>query len=748
MLPTCKAGYPIVLMIKNLKGMIKLTFNAHLFMYLLIASLHSTKLSGQYSPSKHKKLSKGEIPVTQAGSYAEPGATYLLVNDISSPMSAIFLGKDVTLDLNGHTITFADSRYESVPNFGFEQGLMNWDLSKAPKAKIEDTKVHVFEGDKMLRLSKGEEIVSEYIELPLAERSYVAMCGVATFEMRVSVYVEDEKGNSVVCNTRYRDGVMQSSPIIDRSPRLGGGFVYAHLTGLKAGKYRIRVKAETDCLIDHVDIRPAMDVGIGILGKTNAMGHNDHLYDRNHTAFFDYTEDASLSTPISGIPVVQGKGAVVIKNGVVKNGTSGAISWGVQSTANDVMVVLENVKIINSGINSTAADLLQGTITHCTFDVENPFIINRHGSEFYAVDLQGEMPSEVSFSEFYGGQGCLVFKGDFSKIHHNLFVNRQTVTNHYSIMAMGDSSLIFDNIIKPEIGSGIEVFRHNHMEIFNNEIHIGASPPTSEYGHEEYSVNAIRIADYNAEPGSANGSFENKIYNNRIYIEGKDYPQYPDYIPMAYAVFLSASAGENYFFGNEIEVNENSMDAKNETAAFYVGGGTLGGQFFNNTITTNVPAIWVASPYGGAMNTRFVNNKIIKSNSASEKFRPIRMGWEKRADCLAKDIYFGSNEVVGAEFGLDETMQAHNYSVYWTLNVKVLDKSGCPINGEEVKVMDANKKDVITLRTSDDGSVSHELLEYISENSKRKYSSPYKIKVGKKSKIIHLNENKSISIKK
>tara|TARA_R110002049_G_scaffold309306_1_gene520977 strand:- start:16613 stop:18808 length:2196 start_codon:yes stop_codon:yes gene_type:complete len=706
------------------------------------------RVDAQFTQMEHKSPSAGVIPITKPGNYSLAGATYMLMNNISSPMSAIFLGKDVTLDLNGYSITFADLDYGHVPNFSFEQGLLNWDLSKAPKAKIEDTKVHVFDGDKVLRLSQGEEIVSEYIELPLAERSYVAMCGVATFEMRVSVYVEDEKGNSVVCNTRYRDGVMQSSPIIDRSPRLGGGFVYAHLTGLKAGKYRIRVKAETDCLIDHVDIRPAMDVGIGIVGKTNAMGHNDHLYDRNHTAFFDYTEDASLSTPISGVPVVQGRGSVVIKNGVIKNGTPGAISWGVQSTADDVMVVLENVKIINSGINSTAADLLQATITHCTFDVKNPFIINRHGSEFYAVDLRGEEPSEVSFSEFYGGQGCLVFKGDFSKIHHNFFVNRQTVTNHYSIMAMGDSSLIFDNVIKPEIGSGIEVFRHNHMEIFNNEIHIGASPPTSEYGHEEYSVNAIRVADYNAEPGSANGSFENKIYNNRIYIEGKDYPQYPDYIPMAYAVFLSASAGENYFFGNEIEVNENSIDAKNETAAFYVGGGTLGGQFFNNIITTNVPAIWVASPYGGAKNTRFINNKIIKSNSASEKFRPIRMGWEKRADCVAEDIYFGSNEVVGAEFGLDETMQAHNYSVYWTLNVKVLDKSGRPINGEEVKVIDANKKDIITLRTSEDGSVSYELLEYLSENSIRKYSSPYKIKVGKKSKIIHLNENKSINIEK
>jgi len=59
-------------------------------------------------------------------------------------------------------------------------------------------------------------------------------------------------------------------------------------------------------------------------------------------------------------------------------------------------------------------------------------------------------------------------------------------------------------LIEPEIGSGIEVYVHRGMEIFNNEIRITAAPPTCEYGHEEYSTAAVRIADYNAKPGSPN----------------------------------------------------------------------------------------------------------------------------------------------------------------------------------------------------------------------------------------------------
>jgi hypothetical protein len=86
------------------------------------------------------------------------------------------------------------------------------------------------------------------------------------------------------------------------------------------------------------------------------------------------------------------------------------------------------------------------------------------------MDLRGEDASEVSFSEFHGGQGSLVFKGNKSSVHHNYFVNRQMVTNHYSFMAMSDSSKIFENKIEPKVESGIETYVHRNIEIFNNII--------------------------------------------------------------------------------------------------------------------------------------------------------------------------------------------------------------------------------------------------------------------------------------
>jgi hypothetical protein len=711
---------------------------------LLIVFITTSICVAQYQPVEHRTISENEITVKTAGSYAKAGTTYVLANDISSEKSAVFLGKDVTLDLNGHTLTFADGNYEHVPNYSFEEGLKGWDISKAPGAKIEDTKVHVFAGDKILRLSKGGEIVSPYINLPVANRSYIAMCGVTKPDMQVSVYVEDEDGQSVICNTAYGDGTKQSCPVEKRSPRLGGGFVFAHVNGLPAGKYRIRVKADTDCLIDHIDIRPAMDVGIGIVEKTDAMGHNDHLYERAHSAFFDYTADASSSKPVAGIPAVTGKGTVTIKNGIIKNGTLGTISWGIQSTAEDVMVVLDNVKIMNSGINATAADLLQATITKCSFEVENPFIINRHGSEFYAVDLRGNKSSEVSYSEFIGGQGCLAFKGSFSKVHHNFFANCQTVTNHYSIMAMGDSSLIFENLIKPEIGSGIEIFRHKYIEIFNNEIHIQAAPPTCEYGHDGYSVNALRVADYNSPPGAPDGCFGNKIYNNKIYITGKDYPEYLDYTPMAYTMFYSASAGENYIFGNYIQVEDLTVGLKNEATGFYIGGGTIGGQFFDNRIITNVPAVWVACPYGGATNTKLYDNKIIKSKKAKIDFQPIRMGWAERKDCVSKDVEFRSNTFEGFDFGVEATDQLHSYSVWWTITVNVTEVKGKDVL---VQILDSFGDEAFREMVNNKDLVLVELPEYTVDEHGKVFHSPYTVIVGRNKTEVRLDGDKEVTFK-
>jgi len=714
-------------------------------------------LNAQYRVSEHRNLLEGTVTVTTPGYYGVPGTTYMLTGDITCDRSTLFLGKDVTLDLNGYTLTYADGDYEHVPNYGFEEGLKGWDISKAPGATIENTaEVHQFIGRKLLRLKAGDVISSEYINLPVAGRSYYAMCGITGHyyhdmggdvanDMRISVYVDDEAGNEVRCMTSYGDTTMVSCPVENRSARLGGGFIVAHLNNLPSGKYRIRVKAENDCLVDQIDIRPSMDVGIGIVEKTDPMGHNDHMYNRNHSAFFDYTGDVPTRKPVSNIPAVDGKGTVTIKNGVIKNGTIGVLSWGIQSTAEEVRIVLDNLKFVTAGINTIAVDVPHATITNCRFEVKSPFIINRHGAEFYAVDLTDDNASEVSYSEFYGGQGCLSFKGEYSIIHHNLFVNRQTVTNHYSVMAMGDHSMVFENRFEPEIGSGLEIFRHSHIEIFNNLFRIKAAPPSCEY-HEHYSTNAIRLADYGEAFGSPRGCFGNRIYNNTFHISGKKFNEYPDYIPMASAFFFSTSAGDNDVFGNDIYIEQEHPDTDAEAYAFYIGN-ALGGKLYNNRITSNVTPIWVACGYGSATGTEIAGNSFIKSADAETDFPAVRMGWIERTDCLAKDIEFRSNKFEGLDFSIDASSQHHSYAVYWTLTVNLINKKGEEVHGAEISILDKNEKEVLIGKSDGRGSIEVELPEYTVDGDEITYLSPYSVSVGRKKEEVILNTDQVITMK-
>lgn len=725
---------------------------------LLIASSFSSSCFAQFHPVDHRKVSGQEIAVKTRGNYDKAGATYVLVNDISSERSTVFLGKDVTLDLNGYTIKYADAGFGHILNGGFEEGLKGWDISKAPGAKVENTTdVHVFLGKKLMSLKAGDEITSSYVNLPVANRSYFAMCGITGHyyhdmekyprdEMRISIYVEDEKGNEVKCQNEYGDGIAQGCPTINKRPRLGGGFIYAHLVNLRAGKYRVRVKAETDCLVDEVDIRPAMDAGISIIDKTTPLADYDHViaetYPPTIPAFYDYTGDMKTGSPLPSLSQVKGKGTITIKNGTIESGADGIQSWGIQSSANDVKVVLENVKIKTSGISCGAADIPYADMRNCQFDANTPFLIQRHVG-LCTVIIRGDNPTEIANCDFYGGEGCLSIKGKRSLVHDNLFVNEQTVTNHYCIMGTGDSSRIYNNRFEPRQGSGIYVSRYT--EVDHNVFKIETSPPTCEYGREEYSTAAIRMGDYGAVPDSPKATIGDRIHDNKIYITAKNYPEPEKYIPQVWGIFYSARGGENYVYDNEFVVNDLDTASKVRTAALYICGGLkyFGGQFYNNRITTNVPAAWVATIYGGASNSKLSNNTIIPMKGSN--FKTFRVGsLDNVKEDIAENVEFRSNVVEGGKFSVDATNQEHSYSVYFTLTIDVKDANGNPSPDADVVVFD--KTGAVAFRSKSDiqGKASAELLEYAVNGKEKKTLSPYTVSVGDSEKVVDLDANKIV----
>jgi len=726
---------------------------------LLFLIIPASGCFAQYKPVGHRQRTGNEISVLKSGSYSDSGKVYLLSNDISGEKSPVFLGKNVTLDLNGYSIRYADAHYEHIENSGFEGGLKGWDVSKAPGARLLNTAdVHVFLGEKLLSLEPGDEIRSQYINLPVGGRSYFAMCGITgrywhdmkkypDDEMRASVYVEDEKGNDVKCIAKYGRETKQGCPAENKAPRLGGGFIYAHLTNLPAGRYRVRIKANTSCLVDEIDIRPAMDAGISIVGELTPLADYDHVIMESYPpvipAFYDYTDQSEDDRPLQGIPAVTGHGTVLIKNGTIECGSEGILSWGIQSTAPDVKVILENVNIVTKGISSGAADISCADISDCRFDVSMPFLIQRHVG-LCSVILRGVQPSSVERSEFLGGQGCLSVRGKYSLVHDNIFRNNQTVTNHYSIMGTGDSSKIYNNMFEPQQGSGIYVTRYT--EVYNNVFRIETSPPTCEYGREEYSTAAIRLGDYHAEPGSDRASVGNRIHGNRIYVTARNYPKPIEYLPMAWGVFYSASGGENYVFDNDFFVNKTDTSSRVQTAALYICGGPkyFGGQFYNNRITTNVPAAWIASIYGGASNSDIYNNTIIPVKGSS--FKTFRIGQTGCDDCVARNVKFRSNSMQGRQIDFDVTHQNHSYSVHWTCLLHIKNEKGEPLQNEKVSITDRNNSRTMQQVTDNSGSVSIELIEYSVSGNDLIRNAPYKVKIRDISKDISLNQNTELTV--
>jgi hypothetical protein len=600
-----------------------------------------------YRPAAHRPLRPGEIAVTGPGACDQAGKSYVLTRDISSPTSTLFLASNVTLDLNGYTLSYADGPYQHVPNYGFEEGLAHWDTSRAPGAKIEDTdKVKPFIGKHILRLARGEEIASEYITLPVADRSYYAQCGVLMKEMQVTVSVEDERGEAVVCDPTFGDAHYQTCPQTG-SPELGGGVVFAYLRGLAAGRYRIRVKAETDCLIDEVDIRPALDTGIGIVRAVQPWASYQSLLKWSPAAFVDYAETPGSSTPAGWIPRVEGAGTITIRNGVIRSGTEGIRSWGILSNADDAGLVLENVKVVSTGISVKAAEVPRVTIADCRFEVDVPFVINRHNTMDCPVALYAADGSEIARSEFIGGQGNLaVGSAKEARVHDNLFVNRQTVTNHYSLN-LGSGVKVYRNRFAPEIGSGILTGGRNN-DIYENTFDIVAANGSCEYtDHTEYSTNGIRLTDYDRPPGT--GCFGNRVHHNTFHVVGRGYPNYPEFRPIANAVSVNCGGGVNSIYDNDITV-ELRDPGRAYACAFYVSLSN-GGEYRNNRVTTNVPAFWIGNPYGPAKDVKVIGNTIIKAKGAPADFKPFRLGWWHYG---ATGVVFSANHFVNCEFGVQE----------------------------------------------------------------------------------------------
>jgi acetyl esterase/lipase len=722
----------------------RVTIPAMLALALLASGLPA---SAAYAPVQHRtELAEGEIAVTEPGNCGKEGATYVLMNDISAPTTALFLANNVTLDLNGYTVTYAAGNYQHATNYSFEDGLEGFDVSKAPGAKVSDTQMtHPLDGKMTCLLPKDEEIVSSWVELPVANRTYYATAMVADSKQYVTISVEDEQGKPVECTFKYSDKTRVTCPANSFPPKLGGGTVYAMIYGQPAGKYRVRVKAiGRDAVIDCVDLHPAMDVGVGIVGRVVPWAYYKCVLDGDGPpAFFDYLKEGSTSEPVATVPHVTGSGTVTVKNGVIVGGFRTIDSRGILCSASDVKTVVENVKLVSAGIDANAVAGYQGVMKDCRVEVDTPFIINRHQRAAVACWWRGPKPTEISGCEFIGGQGCVTLNGSGGLIHDSIFRGRQTVTNHYCLCLDATGAKVYNNRFEPIIGSGISILGKQNNEMYDNTFEIVAAPPDNEYSNTDYSTNAVRITDYGNKKGSPKGWCEgNKVYRNKIHVTAKAYEgASKNYIAVATAIFMSVGGGENDFYDNEVTVDDQTPDNKgSEAYAIYVGGSDEGGKYWGNTITSNVQPVWISCRYGQAKNVEMYDNTFVKAEGA-DPYVPIQCGYYKHP---SENVGFFSNKFVGLDFGVkigDYTTKSSQYAFGWTLTVNAP-------NGTEVAVLTPDGEEVASKKAGADRQVVFHLPEYKVKGSEKTECGDYMVKVGDLEKKVSLTSDTTLTYTK
>ena len=157
-----------------------------------------------------------------------PGATYVLQTDVSVPGTAfIALASNITLNLDGHTVTYDNEQPIAVPDGGFEQGtsptdIPGWDVSRAPGAVRAAAPTGMW-GNWALELpnvSSTEAIKSGAIAIPQAGIQYAALITptTSTSGATVALAVVDTVTGAVLASANSPDPSRGFSPVVQFTP--------------------------------------------------------------------------------------------------------------------------------------------------------------------------------------------------------------------------------------------------------------------------------------------------------------------------------------------------------------------------------------------------------------------------------------------------------------------------------------------------------------------------------------------------
>ncbi|NLF25564.1 MAG: carboxypeptidase regulatory-like domain-containing protein [Deltaproteobacteria bacterium] len=673
--------------------------------------------------------------------------TYILDTDVTVNGTAFLLGsaagpvKNVTVDLNGHTITYANMDFTGVQNPGFEQAgatasvPLGWDLSHAPHAARQSSDENLFLDDYSLKLQSvngvEEYVLSSPVYLPAAGRYAV------TAEVRGGPYPHlrsrlDVEGISITCgntvsnmHTNYTGDMLWGlicefdveAPITVRAKVIVGSNDATRTTTLH---------------VDEMDIRPISDnVGARKLGMA---------------AIAPYGWNSAVSEIKNG-RIIQGRSKAVYSS-AIKSATS---------SLSQTRTSLHDLTIITNGINSQNID----EVWSGNLDIYNNYLeangktpLNRQypfamidlgrtpgGNRIYNNTLMNGPHMGINHGNATGGK----LNPQRSYIYNNTIKTRMVASNGFAIGAGGNLE-VYDNKIQPIQGHGIGVGRNSDdLKIYNNLIE-PKTWPCSEYSTYFYPspAHGIRIKNYDT------GSIENlEIYGNII--RGTTLPQKPNCHTKVTGICNYLADDKEGQLSQNVKIHDNDVSVVTDdylhqhAVAINIQGQ---GEVYNNTFKSNHIVVELSgSDGGGAANyKRFASNTLVKAQNAQPGFHALRYGYFSPRDntfldtrlqngASLKDIALG----VKNNGGINKEKILTHLRVNWYLRVHVQDGQGSPIAGAVATLV--NKNGVSQQFIADtEGNISAELEEYdytYDTKGAYVYSAPYTLRVAKPGYLEH-----------
>lgn len=699
------------------------------------------------------------IHLTQCGDLTTANANYILDNDVRSDGTCFYLkAKNISLDLNGHTITYADMDFPGFLNPGFEEAQgqdaavpAGWDLSGAHGHAYRRRYTDQLFFDQHSLLIENLPGDAYPLETVLSSPVTIQRPGryAITAEVRggpynvINSYLEVH-GLSTTCSNSVSSMHLQYG-----GDMLWGLICEFNVTSVPVtvrGKIVVGTKDETkktSLSVDEMDIRPIDDAlsGAGAWGMAAVRPFSWNIVTRE------------------------------IKNGTMIEGRSKAIYSSAISRTSPMSI--HDLRIVTNGINSspiseTNAGNLEIRDNHLEANGKVP--LNRQ-YPFAVLDLgRTAGGNRIINNVLLNGPHVGINHGDAvgdvlnpvrSEISGNTIKLKVNSTNGFSLN-LGSNIDVHDNLIQPVQGHGIGIGRgSDNVRIYNNLIE-PRTWPCSEYSSYFYpnSAHGIRMKNYGA------GVIENvEIFNNTII--GKTTPQLPNCYTEVSGLtnYIADDSGGGISKNFKIHDNVISVETDNylqQHAIAYTGQGQ--GEFYRNTLTSNhIIVEWSNSDGGGVLKPykTFDSNTLIKAGNAVAKFYTFRYGYMKVYDNFLtntilqggadlKDISFGHNNDGGANYSVPSRLK-----VGWDLVVSVEDADG-PVAGASVQIADKDGVAVHDLSTNGEGKAVGVLTEYTFTYSKPTASSietdsPYFVQVsmpgyGTVSQAVSLSQRMTLKV--